>query len=198
MKTLLIDNYDSYTYILGHYIWKISDVRPTVIKNDSMTLEEIKGLRFDNIVISPGPGNPEVEKDFGVCKQVLETFSSIPTLGVCLGHQGIGAFAGARVINAPAVRHGKHSVIRHNGDRLFEGLPEKFKAVRYHSLVIDPASVTDDIEVLAAAEDDGQIMAIRLKSRPCYGVQFHPESIGTDFGEKLLRNFLSRDSVMFF
>ncbi|MFC1584516.1 aminodeoxychorismate synthase component I [Fibrobacterota bacterium] len=191
MKTLLIDNYDSYTHILGHYIWNITGERPVIIKNDSMSLEEIETLCFDNIVISPGPGRPEKKEDFGVCRQVLERCTRTPVLGVCLGHQGIGVYAGAEVIHAPDVMHGKHSLIRHTGGSLFKDLPECFSAVRYHSLVIDPQSLNENIEVLAVSEDDQQIMAIRLRNRPYYGVQFHPESVGTDYGEKILTNFFS-------
>jgi len=115
MKTLLIDNYDSYTHILGHYIWKITGEQPIIIKNDALTLDDIKQLEFSNIVISPGPGRPELTSDFGICSELLKHNRSIPVLGVCLGHQGIGVLAGAKVIHAPDVKHGKYSCIKHNG-----------------------------------------------------------------------------------
>jgi para-aminobenzoate synthetase len=189
VETLLIDNYDSFSRILFQYLWEVNGVEPIFIHNDEWTLERIRQETFDNILISPGPGRPDQGKDFGVCSAVIEAFPDKPILGVCLGHQGIGMVAGARVIAAPAVRHGKASRILHDGTGLFAGLPQGFMAVRYHSLVIEPASVPENLIITATAEDDGQIMGVQIQNRPCYGVQFHPESFGSEGGKSLLSNF---------
>jgi para-aminobenzoate synthetase len=189
MKTLLIDNYDSFSRILFQYLWEVNGEKPIFIRNDELSLDAIGSERFDNILISPGPGRPDRKRDFGVCMEVIAAFPRVPILGVCLGHQGLGLFAGASVAAAPQVRHGKVSRILHDGTGLFAGLPQAFPAVRYHSLVIEPGSVPDSLVVTATAEDDGQIMAVRLKGRPAFGVQFHPESIGTEGGKILLANF---------
>ncbi len=191
MKTLIIDNYDSYTYILAHYIWEISGQRPIIIKNNAYALEELGQFQFDCIVISPGPGRPEVENDFGICDAVLRHFTQVPILGVCLGHQGLAYTRGGEIHHAPYVRHGKVSNIHHNGDGLFEGVPSPFQAVRYHSLVVSEKHLPSDLEVLATSEDDHQVMAIRHRTLRHYGVQFHPESIGTDYGRRILKNFLN-------
>ena len=189
MKTLLIDNYDSFSHILHHCLWEVNGEMPLLIKNDAWTLERIRAARFDNIVISPGPGRPDCPGDFGVCAQVIAAFPEVPMLGVCLGLQGMGWWAGARIVQAPTVRHGKYSRILHQGAGLFAGLPPGFRAVRYHSLVIDGESCPPGVEITATAEDDGQIMGVRLRDRPGYGVQFHPESIGAEAGKALLANF---------
>lgn len=190
MKTLLLDNYDSFSHILFQYLWEINGERPLFVRNDEWSLEEISAARFDNIVISPGPGHPGDSRDFGICAAVLTAFPDIPVLGVCLGHQGLGLYAGAAVAPAPVVRHGKVSRIRHNGEGIFSGLPQGFAAVRYHSLVVvKSAADLPGISVTATAEDDGQIMGISLPGEPRFGVQFHPESIGTEHGKELLANF---------
>ena len=189
MKTLLLDNYDSFSHILFQYLWEVNGERPHFIRNDEWTLEQIRAARFDNIVISPGPGHPGNARDFGVCAEVIAAFPDKPILGVCLGLQGLGLAAGVPVVSAPAVRHGKPSPIRHDGKDLFAGLPQGFAAVRYHSLVIPADARAPGLIVTATAGDDGQIMGIRLAGRPCFGVQFHPESIGTEHGKALLANF---------
>jgi para-aminobenzoate synthetase len=189
MKTLLLDNYDSFSHILFQYLWEANGERPLFIRNDEWTLDQIRAARFDNIVISPGPGHPGNARDFGVCADVIAAFPDKPILGVCLGLQGLGLAAGVPVVSAPAVRHGKPSPIRHDGKGLFAGLPQGFAAVRYHSLVIPADARAPGLIVTATAGDDGQIMGIRLADRPCFGVQFHPESIGTEHGMALLANF---------
>ncbi|MEO6097539.1 MAG: chorismate-binding protein [Fibrobacteria bacterium] len=194
MKTLLIDNYDSFSQILFHYLWEVNGEKPLLIRNDEWTLDQVRAARFDNIVISPGPGHPGIARDFGICSEVIRRFTDRPILGVCLGMQGLGLAAGAPVIQAPEVRHGKLSLIRHDGRDLFAGLPQEFPAVRYHSLVVDAAARLPGLIITATAADDGQIMGLRLSDRPCYGVQFHPESIGTEYGKELLSNF--RDLTM--
>jgi para-aminobenzoate synthetase len=189
MKSLLLDNYDSFSRILYQYLWEVNGEKPLFIRNDALSLEAIRDERFDNIVISPGPGHPGNPRDFGVCAQVIAAFPDRPILGVCLGLQGLGLAAGAEVVPAPRVRHGKTSLIRHDGEGLFAGLPQGFAAVRYHSLVLDPESLPPGLRVTATAADDGQVMAIRFADRPFHGVQFHPESIGTEHGKALLANF---------
>jgi para-aminobenzoate synthetase len=186
MKTLLIDNYDSFTYNLFQYLAEINGEAPIVIRNDQMSWREAAALHPDNIVISPGPGRPEREKDFGLCRQaILE--SGLPILGVCLGHQGIGHIFGAKVINAAQVMHGRLSDIIHEGDGIFRGLPSPFRAVRYHSLVVDPELP----EVLRATAwtPDGVLMGLAHRTKPIWGIQFHPESICSDHGLTLLKNF---------
>ena len=189
MKTLLLDNYDSFSHILFQYLWEVNGERPLLLRNDEWTVDRIRATRFDNIVISPGPGHPGNARDFGVCADVIASFPDKPILGVCLGLQGLGLAAGVPVVPAPAVRHGKPSPIRHDGKDLFAGLPQGFAAVRYHSLVIPADAHAPGLIVTATAGDDGQIMGIRLAGRPCFGVQFHPESIGTEHGMALLANF---------
>lgn len=189
MKTLLLDNYDSFSHLLWQYLWEVNGERPLLLRNDEWPLARIRAVRFDNIVISPGPGRPDNPADFGICAEVIRAFPDVPILGVCLGHQGLGVFAGAPVGEAPAVRHGKVSRIRHDGRGLFAGLPQGFAAVRYHSLVVRAGALPQGLAVTATAEDDGQVMGLALASRPCYGVQFHPESVGTEHGKALLANF---------
>lgn len=185
MKTLLIDNYDSFTYNLFQYLSEINDENTIVIKNDELSFSEICKLDFDNIVISPGPGTPENKNDFGVCREVIERMD-VPILGICLGHQGIGSIFGSSVVNACEVMHGRISRIYHNDNLLFKGIAQGFEAVRYHSLMLD--SIGENIEKIAWSED-GTIMGIACKNRPVYGVQFHPESIKTQYGKQLLQNF---------
>jgi len=189
MKVLILDNYDSFVYNLYQAIGELG-AEPVVHRNDSVTLREIRTLAPDAIVVSPGPGHPANARDFGVCGDVLREMSpAIPTLGVCLGHQGIGTAYGAQVGHAARILHGKTSLVRHDGRTIFEGLPNPMTAGRYHSLAIDPTSLPPDLEV-SATSDDGEIMGVRHRRDPIEGVQFHPESILTPDGRGLLRNFL--------
>lgn len=186
MKTLIIDNYDSYTFNLYQMIGKINGEPPLVIFNDQLEWSALESLDFDNIVISPGPGTPEKPQDFGICQQVLE-HTNVPLLGVCLGHQGLGYFYGGKVIHAPEVRHGRLSQIYHNNSSLFKDIPSPFVVVRYHSLLV--ADQLPDCLAKIAWSEDGLIMGLRHLDKPLWGVQFHPESICTEYGEKLLQNF---------
>ena len=190
MKVLVIDNYDSFVYNLVQYIGE-QGAEVVVYRNDKITLQEAAKLKPDRIIISPGPGNPEDDKFFGVCKAILQMLSpEIPTLGVCLGHQGIIYSYGGKVVHAKKLMHGKTSTIRHNKEGLFQGVREPFNATRYHSLAGEKASIPDCLEVVAEAADDGEIMGVRHKKYPIYGVQFHPESILCEDGKIIIRNFL--------
>lgn len=165
-------------------------VELVVARNDAITLERVRVLALERIVLSPGPGSPEHSRDFGICSEILKKISpTIPTLGVCLGHQGIATVYGGRVRRAHRIMHGKASRIFHDGQGVFVGLPQGFLAARYHSLAIDRNGLPDDLAVTALA-DDGEIMAVRHKRFPIEGVQFHPESILTEHGREILRNFL--------
>jgi para-aminobenzoate synthetase len=186
VKTLIVDNYDSYTFNLYQLIAEVNSTLPLVIQNDRMKWEELKQLAFDNIVISPGPGRPEKSKDFGICRSILEN-ADVPVLGVCLGHQGLGHVYGGRVIHAPEVRHGRLSKIYHHGVDLFKGIPSPFSVVRYHSLLVAD-DLPDCLEKIAWTED-GLVMGLHHKQLPLWGVQFHPESIGTEYGRMILENF---------
>jgi para-aminobenzoate synthetase len=186
LKTLIIDNYDSFTFNLAQAIASISGAEPLVIRNDALSWEDLNRLEFDNVVISPGPGTAEDPPDFGICRRVIEELDK-PILGVCLGHQGICLAFGGSIRRAPEPVHGRATRIFHNGDALFEDVPDGFRAVRYHSLTV--ASLPECLERIAWS-DDGQIMAVRHKTRPVWGVQFHPESVLTVHGETILRNFL--------
>jgi anthranilate synthase component 2 len=183
---LMIDNYDSFTYNLVQYFGELGeDVR--VARNDEITLDEIARLAPDRICISPGPCSPN---EAGVSIPVLERFSGkVPILGVCLGHQAIGQAFGGRVIRAQALMHGKTGTIHHTGAGVFAGLPNPFTAARYHSLAVERASLPDCLDVTAWT-DDGEIMGLRHKTLAVEGVQFHPESIATEHGHAMLRNFL--------
>ncbi|HEY3094751.1 MAG TPA: aminodeoxychorismate/anthranilate synthase component II [Nitrososphaera sp.] len=191
MKILVIDNYDSFVYNIAQILGELG-AEPIVVRNDKITLEQVKAMDPDGIVISPGPGHPADRKYFGVCTDVIrEVGPKTPILGVCLGHQGIVHAYGGKVINAKKVRHGKTSSIQYSSDRLFENVANPFRATRYHSLVAEQDSIPECLEVTAKALDDGEIMAIRHKKYPIEGVQFHPESVLTDEGRKMLQNFLS-------
>lgn len=190
MKFLIIDNYDSFVYNLAQYLGELG-VDCDVIRNDKITIEEIKQKNYDGIIISPGPGTPDDKKYFGVCSDVIKDMgSSTPILGVCLGHQGIISSFGGKVTNAGCVRHGKTSPVQHKESELFKGVKNPFKATRYHSLVGDKTIIPDILEVTATAEDDGEVMAVRHKDYLIEGVQFHPESIMTEDGKKILANFI--------
>lgn len=191
MKVLLIDNFDSYTHILSDTIWRHTKEKPIVIKNNSLDVLDIKYLEFDCIVISPGPGHPDNPKDFAVCREVFAHFPDTPVLGVCLGHQGMGSYFGLEVVKAPKEMHGKYSRILLEKSDLFKGLGNSLQVVRYHSLVLKDNPENKDVEVIARDEKDGLIMAIKIKDRPYFGVQFHPESIGTQNGQDIIGNFLS-------
>lgn len=183
---LLIDNYDSFTYNLYQYLCELG-TEVVVRRNDAITLEEIAQLQPERIVISPGPGDPD---DAGVSVAVIQEFGPrIPLLGVCLGHQCIGAAFGGRVVHADTLMHGKSSLVYHQGAGILAGLPSPFQAIRYHSLVVDRASLPPCLEVTAQTAE-GTIMGLRHRDYPIHGVQFHPESIMTVVGKDLLRNFL--------
>jgi anthranilate synthase component 2 len=191
MKILVIDNYDSFVYNIAQILGELG-AEPIVVRNDQITLEDIKAMNPDGIVISPGPGHPADRRYFGVCTDVItELGPKTPILGVCLGHQGIVHAFGGKVINAKKARHGKTSTIQFTADRLFESVANPFKATRYHSLVADQNQIPECLKVTARALDDGEIMAIRHKKYPIEGVQFHPESILTGEGRRILFNFLS-------
>ena len=182
---LLIDNYDSFTFNLAQYLGELG-APPVVRRNDEVSVDEIETMRPDRIVISPGPGRPE---DAGVTVEVIRRFGpALPLLGVCLGHQGIGLAFGGSVVRAPELMHGKTSTVHHDGAGVFRGVSQPFSAGRYHSLVI-AQPLPADLE-LAAKTDDGTVMGVRHRSYPIHGVQFHPESVLTGEGRKLLRNFL--------
>lgn len=185
-QILVIDNYDSFTWNLVHYLEEIG-ARTNVIRNDELTAESALNLKPDGIVLSPGPCTP---KEAGICVEIVrQAPDDLPILGVCLGHQSIGAAEGGKIITAQEIRHGKISQIRHENGPLFQGLPETYDVVRYHSLSIKPENLPDTL-VADAFTADGEIMAVRHTSRPVFGVQFHPESILTEHGHALLRNWL--------
>ena len=183
---LVIDNYDSFTFNLVQYLGEMGR-ELKVFRNDEITLPEIGELGPESMVISPGPGRPE---DSGIIIPAIREFAGkIPILGVCLGHQAIGAAFEGRIVSAPTIMHGKTSDVFHDGRTIFQDLPNPFRATRYHSLVVDPESVPSSLEVTAKT-DDGVIMGLRHKEMVVEGVQFHPESILTDIGKKLLSNFV--------
>jgi len=184
---LVIDNYDSFTYNLVQYLGELG-AEVEVVRNDEKTVEELVALRPERVVISPGPCTPS---EAGVSVEAVRAFAGrVPLLGVCLGHQSIGQAFGGRIVRAKRLMHGKTSPIRHNGEDLFENLSNPFEATRYHSLVIERESLPECLKITAVADDDGEIMGIRHRELPLWGVQFHPESILTAEGKALLRNFL--------
>ena len=192
MKFLIIDNYDSFVYNLAQRLGELG-ITSDVIRNDQLTINQIKNGNYDAIIISPGPGTPDDERYFGICKEVIQELGpTTPILGVCLGHQGIISCFGGKVINAGNVRHGKTSQIKHYDDSMFSGIKNPFRATRYHSLVGDKTIIPDSLKVTAIAEDDGEIMGVSHKEYLIEGVQFHPESILTDEGAKILGNFIKR------
>jgi len=189
MTTLLIDNYDSFTYNLYQYLAEMGE-EVVVRRNDQVTIEECEQLRPDHVLISPGPGDPS---DAGISRDVIRTFAGkVPVLGVCLGHQCIYDVYGGTVTGAGEIKHGKISTIRHDGKGVFRNIPDGFAAVRYHSLAGTGDSLPEVLEVTAAAEG-GIIMGVRHRTLTVEGVQFHPESIGTEYGHEMLRNFLDME-----
>ena len=190
-KILVIDNYDSFVYNLAQLLGELGTL-PNVIRNDKITITEIRKMSPDGIVISPGPGHPADKKSFGVCSEVITALGPhVPILGVCLGHQGIAHVYGGKVINANRVVHGKTSSIEYFGDSLFDELVNPFVATRYHSLVVDRKSIPPCLEITATSLDDGEIMGLKHRKFPIHGVQFHPESVLTKDGSKILLNFIS-------
>ena len=188
---LVIDNYDSFTYNLVHYLNELG-ADTVVHRNDDLSVQEALGLRPNAVLLSPGPKAPD---QAGICLPLLRGApDDLAILGVCLGHQAIGQAYGGDVIRAKEVMHGKTSKIFHNDQGVFKGLPNPFIATRYHSLAVDKATLPDDLEITAWTED-GEIMGVQHKTRPVYGVQFHPESIATEGGHQLLANFLDLAKV---
>jgi para-aminobenzoate synthetase len=186
MRTLLIDNYDSFTYNLFQLLAEVNGVEPRVVRNDEATWEQLSKLEFDNVVLSPGPGRPERARDFGVCAEVIRRCEA-PLLGVCLGHQGLGWVHGGRVVHAAEPLHGRVRTVEHDGSSFFAGIPRRFEATRYHSLCLARPLPSELAQIACAA--DGTVMAVAHRSRPQWGVQFHPESIATEHGRRLLANF---------
>ena len=183
---LVIDNYDSFTYNLVQYLGEMN-VKMEIHRNDEVTVDQVRTLNPERILISPGPCSP---RESGLSNEIIRTFSSsIPTLGVCLGHQCIGHVFGGKVVVNYRMMHGKTSLIKHNGKDLFEGMANPFAATRYHSLVIQRESLPDCLEITAETEE-GEIMVVKHKQLPIWGVQFHPESILTESGRQILSNFL--------
>jgi anthranilate synthase component 2 len=184
---LLLDNYDSFTYNLAQYLGELGCL-VEVHRNDRISVEQIAQRKPERIVISPGPGTPQ---EAGICVEMVQKLAGkIPILGVCLGHQAIGAAFGGKIIRAPKLFHGKTSAIRHDGSGVFRGLPNPFTATRYHSLIVERKSLPAELQVTAETDDD-IIMGMQHRQYPLMGVQFHPESVLTDSGKQLLKNFLS-------
>ena len=189
---LLIDNYDSFTYNLYHQIARFGiDVQ--VVRNDAITVEEIRMLKPNAIVISPGPGEP---KDAGiVIEMIQQLYKEYPILGICLGHQAIGEAFGATIRRAKHIIHGKTSVLDYEKRGLFHSFHDEIEVMRYHSLIIEPATLPEEFNVMATSKDDGEIMAIQHKTYPLFGLQFHPESIGTKTGDSMIEAFIQKIEV---
>ena len=188
---LMIDNYDSFTYNLVQYFGELGE-RVTVYRNDQLTLNDVDALAPSHVVISPGPCTPN---EAGISVDLVREYGArIPILGVCLGHQSIAQAYGGNIVRAPTLMHGKTSMISHEGESLFGEIPTPFQATRYHSLVVEESSLPDCFEITARA-DDGEIMGIAHRAHPGGGVQFHPESILTQYGHKMLHNFLQSESA---
>ena len=204
MKVYIIDNYDSFTYNLYQYVGEIlesekrcgnvRDFNVIVCRNDEVTIDEVKSAKPDRIIISPGPGSPDEEEYFGVCAEVIKELGcEIPLLGVCLGMQGIVHVFGGKIGKAALPMHGKISPIEHNGENIFSNIPQGVDIMRYHSLVANEDAFPIDIEISARVKQVGieeEIMGVRHKKYPIYGIQFHPESFATEGGKEMLRNFL--------
>lgn len=185
---LIIDNYDSFTYNLYQLVGKFTD-DIKVVRNDKITIDEIRELNPSHIILSPGPGNPTNKRDFGVCSDIIDNLKEIPILGVCLGNQGIYFKYGGNISKSKPV-HGKKDIIIHEDSVLFKDVPEEFEIVRYHSLICDSSYVPDDIKITSFTKDN-IIMSIEHVNYPTYGIQFHPESISSSYGDVIIRNFLN-------
>lgn len=196
MKVLILDNYDSFTFNLYQCAGELLSVARTtfvldVVRNDEITLKEIEGRNYDCIIISPGPGDPREREYFGICANVITKLGSrIPILGVCLGMQGIAHLFGGNIVRAREPKHGKTSIIQHDGKGIFSGLPQDLEVMRYHSLIVEKRSVPKELAVTAIALDSGEVMGLRHKEFPMEGIQFHPESFATEGGKEILRNFI--------
>lgn len=186
MKVLIIDNYDSFTYNLFQQVAMIIGKEPMVVKNDEISFDELMTKDVDVFIISPGPGSPDKEKDFGVCKDVI-LYSNKPVLGVCLGHQGIAHYYGGKVKHAIEPFHGRLSPVKHTDRGVFKDIPQLFNVVRYHSLI---AYDLPEFLVETAWTEDGVLMGLEHTQKPVWGIQFHPESISTEYGSKIIENFL--------
>jgi anthranilate synthase component 2 len=192
MKVLILDNYDSFVYNLAQYVGALG-ADPFVVRNDGISVDEVKAMDPDRIVLSPGPGHPSDGRSFGVCTSVLrEVSKEVPTLGVCLGHQGIGYAFGGKVTRASRVVHGKTSRVVHDGKGVLKGVGNPVQATRYHSLVVSKDGLPPELKITAFSLDDAEIMGLRHTKYPIEGVQFHPESIMTPEGMKMMRNFVER------
>ena len=190
MKTLIIDNYDSFVYNLVQYVGELGG-EPIVYRNDKLSIDVAKKLRADRIIIAPGPGTPEDPKYFGTCSSILKQMSpTIPTLGVCLGAQGIVHIFGGRIVRAKRLMHGKTSKIKHDGKTIFKNVRNPLLATRYHSLVAEKVTIPSCLKITAEALDDLEVMGVRHIIYPIEGIQFHPESILTEDGMKIIKNFL--------
>lgn len=187
--TVIIDNYDSFVYNIAQYVGELGS-RPIVVRNDEVSVRAIERMRPDRIIISPGPGTPLNPRDVGISREAVLYFRGrVPILGVCMGHQIIGVAFGAKIRRARTIKHGKTSMIKvTRNSPIFSGVPLEFEGMRYHSLVID--ELPPKLEVTAVSEDDGEIMAIQHVDYPIFGVQFHPESVGTLVGKRILKNFI--------
>ncbi len=192
MKTLILDNYDSFTFNLFQETGALGG-NPIVVRNDAVSIDDVRDLKITHVIIGPGPGNPYTPRDTGISEELLDFCKEnhVPLLGVCLGHQILGKYFGATVSRAPSVCHGKASQMHvREESRIFDGLARIFPAMRYHSLCVEEDSIPADLRVTAMS-DDNVVMAMEHRSLPLFGVQFHPESIGTPCGNALLRNFLA-------
>jgi anthranilate synthase component II len=186
---LLIDNFDSFTFNLYQYLGELGET-VSVIRNNQLTIEQIREMNPKAIILSPGPGKPE---EAGICIEVIQKlYQEFPILGICLGHQAIGAAFGSEIRRANFIKHGKTSRITHNGFGIFAYLSSPLEVMRYHSLVIDKNTLSSDLECVAQSMDDQEVMAIKHRYYPVFGLQFHPESIGTPTGKQLLKNFLTQ------
>jgi anthranilate synthase/aminodeoxychorismate synthase-like glutamine amidotransferase len=195
MKVVIIDNYDSFTYNLYQMLYEVGADNVEVFRNDEIDMASLLQLKPGRIVLSPGPGHPAVDGDFGVCKDIIKqaTKTTCPILGICLGHQGIVEHLGGKVTGAPQIVHGKSSTINVIGTSpLFRGLPDSFLAMRYHSLIASELPFPEELCITAREQKDNLIMAVQHKTKPIYGLQFHPESIGTPLGIQILRNFIEQ------
>lgn len=193
IKTLIIDNYDSFTYNLFQYIAELGG-NPVVKENNNISLSEIHSIKPTHIIISPGPGTVENPKDFGICTEIIKAVAAktlnVPLLGVCLGHQGIAHAFGGIIEHAPKVLHGKQSEVAHDGKSIFVGIKSPFSVMRYHSLRVSEQNFPQELQITARVEGEQTIMALKHRELPIFGIQFHPESIGTPQGKLILKNFL--------